>query len=187
MPAPEVIRIYTSNLIVPANTFSAGVGDATSNAGLQDTATTLAALLRVENDRSVQRAILHAAPSAQPPVLGTENLYSLQQANAQQEADLTAFNTSADSAESLMPARSRPSPPDRQPPLAVSEPGRRVPGANEPPADANSGPDVFGKPLARTAVRGAVRLCQCHRITENSGWQRRCVVIGRSREAVVLS
>ena len=99
MPAPEVIRIYTSNLIVPPNTFSAAVGDATSDAGLQDTDTTLTALLRAENDLSAQRAILYAALSAQPPVLAPENLYSLQQANAQEEADLTAFNTSADPAE----------------------------------------------------------------------------------------
>ncbi len=95
LPASQVIRIYTSTLIAPANTFSAAVGDATSDAGLQDTVTTLAALLRAENDRSVQRAILYAALSAQPPVFAPENLYSLQQAYAQEVADMTAFKTSA--------------------------------------------------------------------------------------------
>ncbi len=98
-PASQVIRIYTSNLIAPANTFSAAVSGATSDPRLQSTVTTLAALLRAENDRSVQRAILYAALSAQPPVLAPENLYRLQQADAQEVADLTAFNASADPAE----------------------------------------------------------------------------------------
>ncbi len=99
MPTSQVIRVYTSTPIAPANTFSAAVGDATSDADMQDTVTTLAALLRVENDRSEQRAILYAALSAQPPVLAPENLYSLQQADTQELADLTAFKTSADPAE----------------------------------------------------------------------------------------
>jgi Nitrate and nitrite sensing len=92
---PQVIRIYTSNLIGPANTFSAAVSYATSDARWQDTVTTLAALLRAENDQSVQRAILYAALSAQPPVLAPENLSSLQQAAEQEVSDLTAFNASA--------------------------------------------------------------------------------------------
>jgi hypothetical protein len=66
---------------------------------LQDTVTTLAALLRAENDRSEQRAILYAALSAQPLVLAPGDLYSLQQADAQQLADMTAFNASASPAE----------------------------------------------------------------------------------------
>jgi Nitrate and nitrite sensing len=99
VPAQQVIRVYTANLIAPANTVSAAVGDAASDASLQDTVTTLAALLRAENDRSVQRAILYAALSAQPPVLAPQNRDSLQQADAQEAAELTAFNTSASPAE----------------------------------------------------------------------------------------
>ena len=91
-PASQVIRVYTGNVIGPANTFSAAVGDGTGDARLQGTVTTLAALLRVENDQSVKRAILYAALSAQPPVLATEDLTSLQQADAQERADLTDFN-----------------------------------------------------------------------------------------------
>jgi len=68
-PAPQVIEVYTSAVIAPAITFSAAAGGGTSDARLQGTVTTLAALLRVENDQSVQRAILYAALSAQPPVL----------------------------------------------------------------------------------------------------------------------
>ena len=98
-PAAQVIRLYTSSLIAPANTFSAAIGDAAGHAGVPDTAIALAALLRAENDRSVQRAILYAALSAQPPVLTRKNLDSLQQADTQVVADLTAFNTAAAPAE----------------------------------------------------------------------------------------
>ena len=99
LPALQAIRIYTSNLIGPADTFSAAVGDAASGARWQDTVTTLAALLRAENDRSVQRAILYAALSAQPPVLAPAGLSSLRQADAQQASDLAAFNSSASTTE----------------------------------------------------------------------------------------
>jgi len=95
LPASKVIRIYTGNVIGPANAFSAAAGGATSDARLQSTVTTLAALLRAENDQSVQRAILYAALSAQPPVLAPDNLTSLQQAAAQEISDLTTFNSSA--------------------------------------------------------------------------------------------
>jgi hypothetical protein len=98
-PAAQVITIYTSDLIAPAITFSAAAGGGTSDARLQGNLTTLAALLRVENDQSVQRAILYAALSAQPPVLAPGELSSLQQADAQQAADLAAFASSADPAE----------------------------------------------------------------------------------------
>jgi hypothetical protein len=98
-PASMVIQTYTDNVILPANTFSAAVGGGTGDASLQGTVTTLAALLRVENDQSVQRAILSAALSAQPPVLAPEGLASLQQAAEQQIADLTDFNASASATE----------------------------------------------------------------------------------------
>jgi hypothetical protein len=99
MRAPQVIRVYTYNVIVPAITFSAAAGGGASDARLQGTVTTLAALLRVENDQSVQRAILYAALSAQPPVLAPQELSTLQQASAQDESDLAAFASSAGLAE----------------------------------------------------------------------------------------
>jgi hypothetical protein len=98
-PAPEVIRLYTGNVIAPAITFSTAVGGGTSDARLQGTFITLAALLGVENDQSVQRAIIYAALSAQPPVLAPEELSSLQQAYAQETSDLEAFDSSAGPAE----------------------------------------------------------------------------------------
>jgi len=94
-PASQVIRLYTSTVIGPANTFSAAVGGATSDARLQGTVTALAALLRAENDQSLQRAILSAALSAQPPMLAPGDLGSLQQAYAQEASDLRAFSSSA--------------------------------------------------------------------------------------------
>ena len=97
--AAQVIRVYTGNLIEPANTFSAAAGGGTSDALLQGDVTTLAALLRVENEQSVQRAILYAALSAQPPVLSHDDLISLQQSDAQERADLTTFMASTDTTE----------------------------------------------------------------------------------------
>jgi hypothetical protein len=98
-PSSHVISVYTYNVIGPANTFSTAVGDGANDAHWQATVTTLAALLRVENEQSVQRAILYAALSAQPPVLAPHDLTSLQQAAAQERADLTAFAASADTTE----------------------------------------------------------------------------------------
>jgi hypothetical protein len=94
-PASQVIRIYTSTVIGPANTVSAAVGDTR----WQSTVTTLAELLRVENDQSVQRAILYAALSARPAMLAPGDLTSLQQAYGQEVTDMAAFMASADPAE----------------------------------------------------------------------------------------
>jgi Nitrate and nitrite sensing/HAAS len=90
-PPSQLIRIYTFGVIGPADTFAAAVGDTR----LQATATSLAALLRVENDQSLQRAIVYAALTARPPVLASEDLLSLQQAAVQEHSDLAAFNSSA--------------------------------------------------------------------------------------------
>ncbi len=98
-PASQVITVYTSTVIVPAIAFSAAVDGGTSDARLQNTVTALAALLRVENDQSVQRAILYAALSAQPPVLAPENLSSLEQTAEQEASDLAAFNASVGTTE----------------------------------------------------------------------------------------
>jgi hypothetical protein len=98
-PAAQVIRVYTGNIIGPENTFSAAVASGTGDAPLQAAVTTLAALLRVENDQSVQRAILYAALSARPPVLAFEDLSILQQAHIQERTDLADFNASTNTAE----------------------------------------------------------------------------------------
>ena len=60
-PASEVVRVFSENLITPANTFSAAIGTGASDATLQGNVTTLGALLRNENQVSAQRAILYAA------------------------------------------------------------------------------------------------------------------------------
>ena len=69
--ASQVIRLYTYNVIEPANTFSAAVGGGTGDASLQGTVTTLAALLGVENEhvgaashrvRRAERATSRAGP-----------------------------------------------------------------------------------------------------------------------------
>jgi hypothetical protein len=96
--AAQVIRIYAGDLIDPENTFIAAVGGGTGDASLQVAVTTLAALLRVENDQSVQRGILYAALSARPPVLAAEELAILQQANLQERTDLADFNASTNTA-----------------------------------------------------------------------------------------
>lgn len=94
-PPSQVIRIYTGSVIDSAGTFAAAVGDTAGGTRLQATATSLAALLRVENDQSVQRAILYAALISNPPVLRPEDLSSLQQAATDERSDLAAFNGSA--------------------------------------------------------------------------------------------
>ena len=97
--APGVIPLYSLGVIRPAITFSTAAGDGTGDARLQATVTTLAALLRVENEMSVQRAVLFAALSARPPVLAPADLTSLRQAFQQQQADLSHFYASADTTE----------------------------------------------------------------------------------------
>jgi nitrate/nitrite sensing protein/HAAS domain-containing protein len=97
-PAAQVIRVYSGNIIGPENTFSAALGGGTGDEPLQAAVTTLAALLRVENDQSVQRAILYAALSARPPVLASEDLDLLRQASLQERTDLADFNASTNTA-----------------------------------------------------------------------------------------
>ena len=99
VPAPGVIPLYSLGVIRPAITFNTAAGDGTGDARLQASVTTLAALLRVENEMSVQRAILYAALSARPPVLAPADLTSLRQAFQQQQADEGDFNASADTTE----------------------------------------------------------------------------------------
>jgi len=98
-PASEVVRVFSENLITPANTFSAAIGTGANDATLQGDITTLGALLRNENQVSVQRAILYAALVSPQGTLRSEDLTNLQQASEQAKADLADFDASSDTAE----------------------------------------------------------------------------------------
>jgi signal transduction histidine kinase len=98
-PASQIVRVFSGNLITPANTFSAAIGNGANDAPLQGNVTTLGALLRNENQVAVQRSILYAALVSPGGTLRAEDLASLQQANEQAKADLSDFNASTDTAE----------------------------------------------------------------------------------------
>ena len=98
-PASQIVRVYSGNLIAPANTFSAAIGTGANDADLQGNVTTLGALLRNENQVAVQRAILYAALVSPQGTLRSEDLTTLQQAHEQAVADLADFNASTDTAE----------------------------------------------------------------------------------------
>ena len=97
-PASEVVRVFTGNLITPANTFSAAIGTGANDADLQGNVTALGALLRNENQVSAQRAILYAALISQG-TLRPEDLTNLEQASEQAKADLADYNAASDTAE----------------------------------------------------------------------------------------
>ncbi len=98
-PPSQIVRVYSGNLIVPANTFSAAIGTGANDASLQGNVTTLGALLRNENQVSVQRALLYAALKSPQGTLRSEDLTTLEQAHEQAVADLADFNASTDTAE----------------------------------------------------------------------------------------
>jgi signal transduction histidine kinase len=98
-PASQIVRVFSGNLITPANTFSGAIGNGANDAQLQGNVTTLGALLRNENQVAVQRAILYAALVSPQGILRAEDLTTLQQANEQAIADLADFNASTDTAE----------------------------------------------------------------------------------------
>ena len=91
LPWDQVVRVYTTNVIDVANTFSGAVGNGANDADLQGNVTTLAALLRAENQMSVQRAILFAALNSVPPELAPADLASLSAAQTQEAAELADF------------------------------------------------------------------------------------------------
>ena len=98
-PASQIVRVFSGNLITPANTFSGAIGNGANDAELQGNVTTLGALLRNENQVGVQRAILYAALVSPQGTLRSEDLATLQQAHEQAKADLADFNASTDTAE----------------------------------------------------------------------------------------
>jgi Nitrate and nitrite sensing len=98
-PASQVIRLYTSDVLAAANTFSASVGAGANDAGLQGNDATLAALLEVENEMSVQRAVLFAALSSPAQRFGPGDLNTLSQAKESRTADQADFAASTSEAE----------------------------------------------------------------------------------------
>jgi len=98
-PASKIIQVYTGNILDPANTFSAAVGNGANDALLEGNAITLGALLRTENDMSEQRGILYAALISPTATLTPENLTTLTQAFQQQQADQSDFTNSTSTAE----------------------------------------------------------------------------------------
>ncbi|HSZ41694.1 MAG TPA: nitrate- and nitrite sensing domain-containing protein [Trebonia sp.] len=99
VPASKSVQLYTDQAIQAADTFSASVGNGTSDADLNGDTTALGALLRVENQMSLQRGVLFVALSSSPPALTPAALTTLLQAQQQQAADQSEFTASATQAE----------------------------------------------------------------------------------------
>ncbi len=97
--ASAIVQTYADQAIAAADTFSASVGNGTSDADLNGSQTALGALLRVENQMSVQRGVLLVALGSSPPALTPANLAALLQAQQQQAADQAEFSASASQSE----------------------------------------------------------------------------------------
>lgn len=97
--ASTSVSTYADQAIEAADTFSASVGNGTSDADLNGNQNALGALLRVANQMSVQRGVLLVALGSSPPALSPSNLAALLQAQQQQAADQAEFDASASQAE----------------------------------------------------------------------------------------
>jgi signal transduction histidine kinase len=97
--ASKAVQLYADQAIQAANTFSVSVGNGTSDADLNGNVTALGALLRVENQMSLQRALLFVALSSTPPALTPAELTSLLQAQQQQAAEQAEFTAAASQTE----------------------------------------------------------------------------------------
>ncbi|MFZ0187111.1 MAG: nitrate- and nitrite sensing domain-containing protein [Streptosporangiaceae bacterium] len=97
--AQQVIQAYTSNILYTANTFSASAGAGANDSNLQANVNTLASLLLVENEMSLQRAVLFAALSSPTKTFGPTDVATLEQASESQQADEAEFNASTSQAE----------------------------------------------------------------------------------------
>ncbi|MGH3290278.1 MAG: sensor histidine kinase, partial [Trebonia sp.] len=97
-PALSVITNY-DRVIQAFVTFSNDVAAGTGNATLQSDVSVLNALLRMEDDASLQRAYLYQALAAPQATLTPSALQELNQATEQQAADTLAFDQSASVAE----------------------------------------------------------------------------------------
>jgi signal transduction histidine kinase len=97
--ASQITQAYTRNILYTANTFSASVGSGANDSDLQSNVTTLASLLLVENEMSLQRAILYGALNSPNRTFGPADVGTLQQAFESQQADEAEFNASTSQAE----------------------------------------------------------------------------------------
>ncbi len=97
-PALSVITNY-DRVIQAFVTFSNDVAAGTGNATLQSDVSVLNALLRMEDDASLQRAYLYQALASPQPALTPSALQDLNQATEQQQADTSAFDQAATVAE----------------------------------------------------------------------------------------
>ena len=97
--ASQVVRVYTGEVIAAADAFSASVGAGANDADLQGNVATLGALLRVENEMSVQRAVLFAALDSATKTFGPGDLGTLEQASESQSADQSDFAASTNESE----------------------------------------------------------------------------------------
>jgi signal transduction histidine kinase len=93
-PPLSVITNY-DRVIQAFVTFSNDVAAGTGNATLQSDVSVLNALLRMEDDASLQRAYLYQALAAPQPALTPSALQNLNQATEQQQADTNAFDQTA--------------------------------------------------------------------------------------------
>jgi signal transduction histidine kinase len=93
-PALSVITNY-DRVIQAFITFSNDVAAGTGNATLQSNVSVLNALLRMEDDASLQRAYLYQALEGTPAALTPSALQDLNQAAEQQQADTQAFGQAA--------------------------------------------------------------------------------------------
>ncbi|HET9079970.1 MAG TPA: nitrate- and nitrite sensing domain-containing protein [Trebonia sp.] len=93
-PALSVI-LYYERVIQSFTTFSNDIAAGTANTTLQSDVSVLNALLRIEDDASLQRAYLYQALQSTPAALTPGALQDLNQAAEQQVADTSAFNQAA--------------------------------------------------------------------------------------------
>jgi signal transduction histidine kinase len=98
-PADQVMRVYTQNVIDKANAFTAQFGAGANDAQLQGSVTTLAALMRVENDVSQQRGMLGQALNTALPLLSPNDMTALQGEQSAESADTSEFTASTDQAQ----------------------------------------------------------------------------------------
>ncbi len=90
-PALSVISNY-DRVIQAFTTFSNDIAAGTANATLQSDVSGLNALLRMEDDASLQRAYLYQALVSPQPALTPSGLQALNQAAEEQQADNNAFD-----------------------------------------------------------------------------------------------
>jgi signal transduction histidine kinase len=94
-PPLAIIQTYDERLIGPFDTFSNDIAAGTGNASMQTNVTVLNALLRMEDDASLQRAYLYQALASPSPGLTSVALTALNQASTQQQADTSQFTADA--------------------------------------------------------------------------------------------